>query len=726
MNNDPFAATAWLELVEDERGRLCRRAEWLANERRVVAECLYHAIVATGVRSGDGPDGTPRAGGGALSATDAKAVMELFAEVATPTVARACADARARSLDAGRAQAAAAQELFAVGGVFDEYSGVPGGASPPTIADLPASVQEDLPAALAIALAAVAAVTPNGGSNGGSTTTNGAKSYAQVVEAASAALQKAVDDANERAGGSAPVKIDPLRALGDYPFLNQSQRDQRDRFGFDGQQQPWQQQQQQAAAYGSPFAVPGQATRVGGHVRGRFCGAGNVGNVRRTHGQYGQNDPHFFGGGDAPGMMGPNDAGALPPGGDKSADEEEEERVSQMTIGVLEFCRLACALTGLDLGRKDADVAASVAADAGALTAARAMLCTCAFQDDADVSRRSYLDLVHAVIRRAIAHMLKNPAVGEALAAVVPAPTQQQVERERAALEHWESNSLFETDAELQRQREEEEERLRLQKEEEDASREAPLTALCGLLSEVYSQAPDLPAAAADVLPGFLDAIVEWEHSVESLVGVVGLMAAVAGTGPEGASQIWSRTPHRVRASPGTPSSARWWVTTGVPVQRTPAGARGERAIRRGGWRLRRLRRRGGFRGGYGNAVGPTRTPPPFLGSARCPRLTSRASPRPRPLASLLRAAPPGEASAWTQWLEGRCGFSLLDALTALHAARFRRSSRRPSRRHRVHGAGIRARVRGRGREEREVAERGALESSSNPMAPNFADVRSP
>ena len=149
--------------------------------------------------------------------------------------ARACADARARSLDAGRAQAAAAQELFAVGGVFDEYSGVPGGASPPTIADLPASFQEDLPAALVIALAAVAAVTPNGGSNGGSTT-NGAKSYAQVVEAASVALQKAVDDANERAGGSAPVKIDPLRALGDYPFLNaqtQSQRDQRDRFGFD-------------------------------------------------------------------------------------------------------------------------------------------------------------------------------------------------------------------------------------------------------------------------------------------------------------------------------------------------------------------------------------------------------------------------------------------------------------------------------------------------------------
>ena len=197
--NDPFAASARLELVEVERGRLCRRAEWLANERRVVAECLYHAIVATGVRSGDRPD-TP---GGALSATDAKAVMELFAEVATPTVARACADARARSLDAGRAQGAAAQ--VAAVGALDEYAGVPG-SSPPTIGDLPQSVQEDLPAALVIALAAVAAVTPSG-SVGGS---NGAKSHAQVVDTAFASLQKAVDDANERAGGSAPVKIDPL------------------------------------------------------------------------------------------------------------------------------------------------------------------------------------------------------------------------------------------------------------------------------------------------------------------------------------------------------------------------------------------------------------------------------------------------------------------------------------------------------------------------------------
>lgn len=694
--DDPFAASALLELVEDERGRLCRRAEWLSNERRLVAECLYHAIVATGVRSGDVPTDTP---GGALSASDAKAVMELFAEVATPTVARACADAHARSLDAGRAQGAAAQ--VAAVGALDEYSGVPG-SSPPTIGDLPQSVQEDLPAAIVVALAAVAAVVP---AIAGS---DGAKSHAQVVETASAALQKAVDDANERAGVAAPVKIDPLRALGDYPFLNASERGQRDgQFGFDGQP-AWRSRQQQqhagaAYGYGSPFAVPGQAQTP------------------------------------APGMIGPDAGGQVGQVSDKSADEEEEERVAQMTIGVLEFCRLACALTGLDLGRKDADVSASVAADAGALTAARAMLRTCAFQDDADASRRHYLDLVHAVIRRAIAHMLKNPAIGEALAAVVPAPTLQQVERERVAQEHWESNSLFETDAELQRQREEEEERLRLQREEEDASREAPLTALCGLLREVYSQAPHLPAAAADVLPAFLDAIVEWEHSVESLVAVVGLAAAVAGTGPEGASQIWSRMRH-----PPPGSCVTWDSFVGALVGYN-------RRFRFGGDTPRELEENersagveagggyggyGGYgaRGGYGSShgnVGPNPYAAAFSREREMPEADVQGlSAYLGLLASLLRAAPPGEAPAWTQWLEGRYGFSLLDELAALHSCPV------PAKLKAAILDAIAATGRGSARAaadawrrlEREAAERGAIgsSSSSNPALTNFADFRSP
>ena len=682
--NDPFAEKlARLELVEDERGRLCRRAEWLSNERRVVAECLYHAIVATGVRSGDvNQTDTP---GGALSATDAKAVMELFAEVATPTVARACADAHARSLDAGRAQAAAAQ--VAAVGALDEYSGVPG-SSPAPIGDLPQSVQEDLPAAIVVALAALAAVVPYGGNGRIGTGSDGAKSHAQVVETASAALQKAVDDANERAGVAAPVKIDPLRALGDYPFLNASERGQRDptQFGFDGQP-AWgsRQRQQHAGAaygYGSPFATnPGQAVQP------------------------------------APGMMGPGDAGGqVGQVSDKSADEEEEERVAQMTIGVLEFCRLACALTGLDLGRKDADVAASVAADAGALTAARAMLRTCAFQDDADASRRHYLDLVHAVIRGAVAHMLKNPAIGEALAAVVPAPTQQQVERERVAQEHWESNSLFETDAELQRQREEEEERLRLQREEEDASREAPLTALCGLLREVYSQAPHLPAAAADVLPAFLDAIVEWEHSVESLVAVVGLAAAVAGTGPEGASQIWSRMRHPL---PG--SCVTWDSFVGALVGYN-------RRFRFGGDTPRELEEN--EYGSRGN-VGPNPYAAAFSREREMPEADVQGlSAYLGLLTSLLNAAPPGEASAWTQWLEGRYGFSLLDELAALRScpvpAKLKASILDAIA---ATGRGsVRAAADAWRRLEREAAERGAIgsSSSSNPALTNFADFRSP
>ena len=275
-----------MELVEDERGRLCRRAEWLSNERRVVAECLYHAIVATGVRSGDvNQTDTP---GGALSATDAKAVMELFAEVATPTVARACADAHARSLDAGRAQAAAAQ--VAAVGALDEYSGVPG-SSPAPIGDLPQSVQEDLPAAIVVALAAVAAVVPYGGNGRIGTGSDGAKSHAQVVETASAALQKAVDDANERAGVAAPVKIDPLRALGDYPFLNASERGptgphavrvrRAARLGFSAAAAAY---AGAAYGYGSPFATnPGQAVQPAPGMMGPgFRGADKSGKRRRT------------------------------------------------------------------------------------------------------------------------------------------------------------------------------------------------------------------------------------------------------------------------------------------------------------------------------------------------------------------------------------------------------------------------------------------------------------
>ena len=123
---DPFHSLQKLEFVEDDRGRLVRRAKTEA----------------------DGAGDTP---GGALTAADAKNIIEIFAEVAAPTVARACADARARALDATRAQAAAAA-IASIGGL-DEYSGNIPGSTPPPVRDLPRDVCEDLPAASAMAFA---------------------------------------------------------------------------------------------------------------------------------------------------------------------------------------------------------------------------------------------------------------------------------------------------------------------------------------------------------------------------------------------------------------------------------------------------------------------------------------------------------------------------------------------------------------------------------------------
>ena len=91
--------------------------------------------------------------------------------------------------------------------------------------------------------------------------------------------------------------------------------------------------------------------------------------------------------------------------------------------------RIAWALTAAELGRPGADAAVAAASDAGALVALRVVIQAGCFQDDADASRRAYLELTHLVLRRAIGQMLTNPVVSEALAAVVPAPTPAQVAR---------------------------------------------------------------------------------------------------------------------------------------------------------------------------------------------------------------------------------------------------------------------------------------------------------
>ena len=114
------------------------------------------------------------------------------------------------------------------------------------------------------------------------------------------------------------------------------------------------------------------------------------------------------------------------------------------TRRVVEAARLARALAALDaeVGDGGGGVAASEsvrerceasvvsASDGGALTALRSALQTVSFQDDDDASRRSYLDLAHAVALRAVRAMLERPALGEALAAVEIPMTRAQVERE--------------------------------------------------------------------------------------------------------------------------------------------------------------------------------------------------------------------------------------------------------------------------------------------------------
>ena len=308
--------------------------------------------------------------------------------------------------------------------------------------------------------------------------------------------------------------------------------------------------------------------------------------------------------------------------------------------------------------------------------------------------------------------MLKNPAVGEALAAVVPAPRRSR----------WSANGGARALGEQQPVRDGRRASapaggggaLRLQKEEEDARRCRGRR--CAGCSPRFTRSLDPPAAAADVLPGFLDATAEWEHSVESLVGVVGLMAAVAGTGPEGASQIWSRMQHPLagRASPG--DSFVGALRAAVLLRGAHRRSRGERAIRRGGWRRLRRRRSAGGYGGHGaNAGGPN----PYAAAFSREREMPEADVQGLRVLGLLappRAAPPGRRP------RGRSGWrgdtaAPRRADDAALVPGSGRSSRRPSPTPSPRRGAITRRG-GRERLEREVAERGAIVFLLNPISP--------
>ena len=309
-------------------------------------------------------------------------------------------------------------------------------------------------------------------------------------------------------------------------------------------------------------------------------------------------------------------------------------------------------MTASELGRASAEKTLISASDAGALVALRAIFKSAAFLDDADAVRRSYLELAHLTLRRAVAAMLKNPNVGEALAAVAPPMTAEQTEREEREASGFGGVGVGSADpfgagdaAEERRRKGEEEEALRRRREEEDATREAPLAALCAILAELYRQAPDLPSEASDALPGFLDALAEWEHSVESLVAFVGLMAAVAASGEEGAASTWRRV-----QTPPPGAAVTWDHFLGALVGYNRRFAYGGDAQGPGDDR------------GFG-AQGPgdrDREMP----EADVQGLTAYLG----LLASLLTGTNPAEASRWIAWIEGRYGAELLDQLMRLHA----------------------------------------------------------
>ena len=347
-------------------------------------------------------------------------------------------------------------------------------------------------------------------------------------------------------------------------------------------------------------------------------------------------------------------------------------------VAVVECARFTWGLTALDLGRAGAEDVVADAANAGALVAWRAIAQTGSFQDDVDASRRQNLESTHGTLRRAIETMLKNPVVGEALAAVMPAPTAAQTAREGAAGVGGgdggdgggDGDDYYgggdggggDFDGDFDGDygdfaRAEEEARLRRLKEEEDARREAPLTSLCALLAECYAQAPDLVTSASDVLPGFLDAVVEWEHGVESLVGVVGLLAAIASAGGSAGASVWSRM-----ESPAQGAAVTWdhFLSALVGYNRRFAdAAAGVNGVSGGARALDGLDDDDDDDDALGGNALDGEMPDADVQGLRAYLGL---------LSALLAGASPAESRRRVAWIESRYGVSLLDQLSRLRA----------------------------------------------------------
>ena len=128
---------------------------------------------------------------------------------------------------------------------------------------------------------------------------------------------------------------------------------------------------------------------------------------------------------------------------DRSAADDAATEVSGARVGVLELARFArcrgCPLLSAsgkaaprpwEVKRRLPRKKSSPRRTTAALVALRCVLATGAFRDEAEASRRAYLALARETLRRGMRAALADADLGEALAAVTPAMTADQIARE--------------------------------------------------------------------------------------------------------------------------------------------------------------------------------------------------------------------------------------------------------------------------------------------------------
>jgi nuclear pore complex protein Nup205 len=689
------AAAADMTHVVDERGRLCRKKDWLAHERKLLAECLHRAVaLAKRIHpSGSNTEANQKC---LAARDDFESLARLFAETASPVLATAAADVRARAAATESAAAVGggptgpganerggSQRSFgpsaAGGGRFSNSafgSNGAGGRSgsleePPSLSaaearvgcidelgDLAAGVADELPAALAILFATLEAVTTETG-----VAASGASSFSEAAAVAAAAAAFGPVLASASAAAAAQFR--------------------RARDGDDAD-----------AAAEMAAANPLRSAALGGGFGGLMFGRSQ----------------------------------------DRSAADDAAAEVSCARAEILELSRFTRGLAVLfatssgtsgtstnDASGRETTVEAAkkeivAASDEGALVSLRCVLATGAFRDENEFSRRAYLDLSLKILRSAMRAALHDADLGDALAAVTPAMTAEQIAREER---HAASADDFANRANRAQDNAfdaygvpayghdgpvgnddndvhfSEGERLRAMREDEDSVREAPLVALCRALAEAYRQSPE--SARRDVsenlaerpnrgdssetrsnqppLRVFLDAICEWEHGVESLAAALEVLAALAASGDAGARDVWER----LRAPPEG-AAAAWDHFLGAVAGYNRRFAFGdvEDETVTGDAPYRAATARGAFGGSTdggldARAVSSDREMPEadvqgmvaYLDVlTRClgggdgdePRSSSRVS------------ASGAEARDRVAWLSQRCGGSFLDALMRLHA----------------------------------------------------------